>query len=60
LAAIEATGTCSNLVVGTTNNNAPIAMSVKKAATGLIKNGMVTEGLLNHGDGNVVAADNFL
>jgi F420-non-reducing hydrogenase large subunit len=36
-----------NLVVGTTNNNAPIAMSVKKAATGLIKNGVVTEGLLN-------------
>ena len=29
------------------NNNAPIAMSVKKAATGLIKNGVVTEGLLN-------------
>jgi F420-non-reducing hydrogenase large subunit len=36
-----------NLVVGTTNNNAPIAMSVKKAAQGLIKNGEVSEGLLN-------------
>jgi F420-non-reducing hydrogenase large subunit len=36
-----------NLVVGTTNNNAPIAMSIKKAAKGLIKNGVVTEGLLN-------------
>ena len=36
-----------NLVVGTTNNNAPIAMSVKKAAEGLIKNGEVSEGLLN-------------
>ena len=39
--------TAVNLVVGTTNNNAPIAMSVKKAATGLIKNGEVSEGLLN-------------
>ena len=36
-----------NLVVGTTNNNAPIAMSIKKAAEGLIKNGNVNEGLLN-------------
>ena len=36
-----------NLVVGTTNNNAPIAMSIKKAAEGLIKNGEVSEGLLN-------------
>ena len=36
-----------NLVVGTTNNNAPICMSVKKAAQGLIKNGKVSEGLLN-------------
>jgi F420-non-reducing hydrogenase large subunit len=36
-----------NLVVGTTNNNAPIAMSIKKAAEGLIKNGQVSEGLLN-------------
>lgn len=37
-----------NLVVGTTNNNAPIAMSIKKAAQGLIKKGTeVTEGVLN-------------
>jgi F420-non-reducing hydrogenase large subunit len=36
-----------NLIVGTTNNNAPIAMSIKKAAQGLIKGGKVSEGLLN-------------
>ena len=36
-----------NLIVGTTNNNAPICMSVKKAAQGLIKNGEVNEALLN-------------
>ncbi|MBI4810311.1 MAG: nickel-dependent hydrogenase large subunit, partial [Ignavibacteriales bacterium] len=37
-----------NLIVGTTNNNAPIAMSVKKAAQGLIKKGVqVTDGVLN-------------
>jgi len=36
-----------NLIVGTTNNNAPICMSVKKAAQGLIKKGEVKEGLLN-------------
>jgi F420-non-reducing hydrogenase large subunit len=36
-----------NLIVGTTNNNAPICMSVKKAAQGLIKKGHVREGLLN-------------
>ena len=36
-----------NLIVGTTNNNAPICMSVKKAAQGLIKKGKVNEGLLN-------------
>jgi F420-non-reducing hydrogenase large subunit len=36
-----------NLVVGTTNNNAPICMSVKKAAQGLIHQGKVSEGLLN-------------
>jgi F420-non-reducing hydrogenase large subunit len=33
--------------VGTTNNNAPICMSVKKAAQGLIHKGQVREGLLN-------------
>jgi len=36
-----------NLIVGTTNNYAPIAMSVKKAAQGLIHKGQVTEGKLN-------------
>jgi F420-non-reducing hydrogenase large subunit len=36
-----------NLIVGTTNNNAPICMSVKKAAQGLIHKGNVSEGLLN-------------
>lgn len=39
--------TKANLIVGTTNNNAPICMSVKKAAQGLIKKGEVNEGLLN-------------
>ena len=37
-----------NLIVGTTNNNAPICMSVKKAAQGLIKKGQVIkESMLN-------------
>jgi F420-non-reducing hydrogenase large subunit len=36
-----------NLIVGTTNNYAPIQMSTKKAAQHLIKGGKVTEGLLN-------------
>jgi len=36
-----------NLIVGTTNNNGPINLSVKKAAKGLIKNGKVNDGLLN-------------
>jgi F420-non-reducing hydrogenase large subunit len=37
-----------NLIVGTTNNNAAINMSVKKAAEGLIKPGVkIKEGLLN-------------
>jgi F420-non-reducing hydrogenase large subunit len=37
-----------NLIVGTTNNNAPICMSVKKAAQALIRKGkVVNEGLLN-------------
>jgi F420-non-reducing hydrogenase large subunit len=37
-----------NLIVGTTNNYAPIAMSIQKAAKGLIKKGTeVTEGVLN-------------
>ena len=37
----------ANLIVGTTNNNAAINLSVKKAAMGFIKNGQVREGLLN-------------
>ena len=37
-----------NLIVGTTNNNAAISMSIKKAAQGLIKGGKeISEGLLN-------------
>jgi F420-non-reducing hydrogenase large subunit len=37
-----------NLIVGTTNNYAPITMSIKKAASSLIHNGIVvSEGLLN-------------
>lgn len=37
-----------NLIVGTTNNYAPLAMSVKKAAQGLIHKGtVITDGLLN-------------
>jgi F420-non-reducing hydrogenase large subunit len=37
-----------NLVVGTTNNYAPISMSIKRAAQSLIKKGtVINEGLLN-------------
>lgn len=37
-----------NLIVGTTNNYAPMTMSIKRAASSLIHNGtVVTEGLLN-------------
>ena len=36
-----------NLIVGTTHNNAPINMSVKQAATSLIKGGKYDQGLLN-------------
>ena len=40
--------TKANLVVGTTNNNAPISMAVKKAAQTFIKSGgEVSQGLLN-------------
>jgi len=40
--------TMVNLIVGTTNNHAPIALSVKRAAEGLIKKGsVIEEGLLN-------------
>jgi len=37
----------ANLIVATQNNAARIAMSVERAAKGLIKGGHVTEGLLN-------------
>jgi F420-non-reducing hydrogenase large subunit len=36
-----------NLIVGTTHNNAPINMSVKQAATMLIKDGKYDQGTLN-------------
>jgi len=36
-----------NLIVGTTNNYAPMSISIKKAAQALIHNGEVREGLLN-------------
>jgi len=37
-----------NIIVGTTNNNAPICMSIKKAAQGLIEKGTEpSEGILN-------------
>ncbi len=40
--------TQANLIVGTTNNYAPISMSIQKAAQSLITKGtVVTEGLLN-------------
>lgn len=40
--------TAVNLVVGTTNNHAPIAMSIDRAARGLIRGGeVVGQGLLN-------------
>ncbi len=38
----------ANLIVGTTNNNAPIYMAIKKAATAAIRPGVeITRGLLN-------------
>jgi F420-non-reducing hydrogenase large subunit len=36
-----------NLIVGTTNNYAPMSMSIKKAAEKLIQKGNVSQGLLN-------------
>lgn len=40
--------TKANIIVGTTNNNAPISMSIKKAAQGFIKKGVtVDDGVLN-------------
>lgn len=37
----------ANLIVATVNNAAAICMSIEKAAKGLIKNGKVSDGLLN-------------
>lgn len=40
--------TKANIIVGTTNNHAPISMSIKKAAQGIIKKGVkVDDGILN-------------
>ena len=39
--------TAVNLIVGTTNNYAPMAMSIKKAAGSLIHKGVINQGLLN-------------
>ncbi|MBK9121885.1 MAG: Ni/Fe hydrogenase subunit alpha [Chloroflexi bacterium] len=36
-----------NLIVGTTNNYAPITYTIKKAASSLIHKGQVTDGILN-------------
>ncbi len=36
-----------NMIVGTTNNNAPIYISIRKAAEALIQNGNVNDGILN-------------
>jgi len=36
-----------NMIVGTTNNNAPISLSIMKAAQGLIHGGKITDGILN-------------
>jgi F420-non-reducing hydrogenase large subunit len=36
-----------NLIVGTTNNNAPITLSIKKAADAVIHEGKVDDGILN-------------
>jgi F420-non-reducing hydrogenase large subunit len=36
-----------NLIVGTTNNYAPISISIRKAAQAFIKKGQISEGLLN-------------
>jgi F420-non-reducing hydrogenase large subunit len=39
--------TRANLIVGTTHNLGPMHMSVNQAAKALIKDGEVTEGILN-------------
>jgi len=47
----------ANLIVGTTHNIAPMNMSVKQAATSLIKDGNYNEGLLNQVEMAVRAYD---
>lgn len=47
----------ANLIVGTTHNIAPMNMSVKQAATSLIKDGKYDEGLLNQVEMAVRAYD---
>jgi F420-non-reducing hydrogenase large subunit len=39
--------TSANMIVGTTHNQAPINMSVKQAASALIKDGTYDQGILN-------------
>jgi len=46
-----------NIIVGTTHNNAPINMSVKRAAMDLIKNGVYDQGLLNKIEMSIRAYD---
>ena len=46
-----------NLIVGTTHNNAPINMSVKQAATELIKNGKYDQGIFNRIEMTIRAYD---
>lgn len=46
-----------NLIVGTTHNNAPINMSVKQAATALIKDGKYDQGILNRVEMSIRAYD---
>ena len=46
-----------NLIVGTTHNNAPINMSVKQAATSLIKDGKYDQGILNQVEMSIRAYD---
>ncbi len=49
--------TRANLIVGTTHNLGPINMSVNQAAKALIRNGEVTEGILNRVEMAVRAYD---
>ena len=46
-----------NLIVGTTHNNAPINMSVKRAAMDLIKDGKYDQGILNQIEMSIRAYD---